>query len=125
MKHIRTLLAAFALMLLLTDANAITFTSNAAISAAISAGNTTYDGEDIIVQGCTLTVDGSHTFASLLVTNGGVLAHLPAPNGEADNRVGLTIVGNASVDATSGINVAGLGYAANKGPGAGGQASGG
>ena len=118
-KTIRTLLTAFTAMLSLTDANGTTFTSN----AAISVGNTTYDGQDIIVQGCTLTVDGQHAFASLQVTNGGVLSHSSAPNGEANNRVGLTIVGNASVDATSSINAAGLGYAANKGPGAGGQTS--
>ena len=119
MKNIRTLLTALAVMLSLTDANATTFTSN----AVISVGNTTYDGADIIVQGCTLTVDGAHAFASLSVTSGGVLTHSPAPNGEADNRVDLTIVGNASVDATSAINMAGRGYAANKGPGAGGQTS--
>ncbi|MEI6603681.1 MAG: putative Ig domain-containing protein [Verrucomicrobiota bacterium] len=117
MKPIRKLLTTIAVILSLADANATTFTSN----AAISVGNTTYDGQDIIVQGCTLTVDGPHAFASLLVTHGGVLTHSSAPNGEANNRVGLTIVGNATVDTTSSINVAGLGYAANKGPGSGGQ----
>ena len=44
----------FALTLSLTDANAITFTSN----TAIGNGVTTYDGLDIVVDACTLTVDG-------------------------------------------------------------------
>jgi hypothetical protein len=61
-------------------------------------------------------VDGPHPFTSLLVTNGGVLTHSPPPNGEADNRLNLTIAGDVMVDATSAINANGRGYGSGSGP---------
>ncbi|MCX6878918.1 MAG: hypothetical protein NTW21_34680, partial [Verrucomicrobia bacterium] len=115
MKNMKTLLIALALTLSLTDAGAITFNTN----TAIGNGNTTYDGQDITVSGCTLTVDGPHNFASLAVTNGGVLTHSAAPNGEANNRLDLTITGDVTVDATSAIQANGRGYGPDSGPGAG------
>ncbi|MCX6878216.1 MAG: hypothetical protein NTW21_31050, partial [Verrucomicrobia bacterium] len=117
MKNMKTLLTALALTLSLTDAGAITFTTN----TAIGAGNTTYDGEQITVSGCTLTVDGPHAFASLAVTNGGVVTHSAAPNGEANNRLELTIAGDVTVDATSRIDVNGRGFGTGQGTGAGGN----
>jgi hypothetical protein len=54
-------------------------------------GNTTYDGQDIVVSGCTLTVDGPHAFASLLVTNSGAVTHSTAPNGETNNLVDISM----------------------------------
>ena len=97
MKMKRLFVTALALALSLTAAKAITFTNN----TAIGAGNTTYDGQDITVSGCTLTVDGPHAFASLQVTNGGAVTHSPASNGELGNRLDLTIAGDVTVDATS------------------------
>jgi hypothetical protein len=61
-------------------------------------------------------VDGPHPFTSLLVTNGGVLTHSPAPNGEAENRLNLTLTGDVMVDATSAINANGGGYGSGSGP---------
>jgi hypothetical protein len=40
----------------------------------------------------------------------------PAPNGEADNRLNLTIAGDVMVDATSAINANGRGYGSGSGP---------
>jgi hypothetical protein len=40
---------------------AVTFTSN----VTISEGDTTYDGQDIIVDGATATINGAHSFNSL------------------------------------------------------------
>ena len=96
-------------------AHAVVFTTN----TAIGTGNTTYDNQEIIVSGCTLTVDGPHAFASLVLTNGAVLTHSPAPNGETNNRVDLTIAGDAEVPAGCSIDVSGHGYASASGPGAG------
>ena len=52
---------------------AVTFTT----AVTISESDTTYDGQDIVVNGTTLTVNGAHRFASLLLTNGAVLTHSP------------------------------------------------
>ncbi|MCX6874644.1 MAG: hypothetical protein NTW21_12685 [Verrucomicrobia bacterium] len=113
MKNMTTLLTALALTLSLTGAKAITFTT----SMHIGAGNTTWDGDDIVVQGCTLTVDGPHSFKSLTL-NGAVLNHSPAPYGETENRLQITVAGDAVVDASSRIEVSGRGYLAANTPGA-------
>src|SRR6266404_1823159 len=49
--------------------------------ALIKAVNTAYDGQDIVVSNCTLTVDGPHGFGSMLVGTGGVLTHTFYPGG--------------------------------------------
>ena len=115
----RILLTTLALTLPLAGARAVILTTN----ATIAVGDTTYDSQDIVVSNSTLTVNGAHSFASLLLASNAVLTHAAAPNGETDNRVSLTVAGDVTVDVTSVINAAGLGYAANKGPGAGGQSS--
>jgi hypothetical protein len=58
-------------------ATAVTFTNDTAIPSY----DTNYDGTDIVVTNCTLTVDGPHSFASLQVLNGGNLTHTYAPGG--------------------------------------------
>jgi hypothetical protein len=55
--------------------HAATFTTNALITEA----DTSFDGQDIVVSGATLTVDGRHPFNSLLLTNGAVLTCLRPP----------------------------------------------
>ena len=96
------------------------FTNN----AIINIGDTTYEGRDIVVSNCTLTVNGAHNFASLQVISNAVLAHSAAPNGEAGNLLSLAISGNLGLDSSSEIDVSGLGYAAGAGPGAGTEYSG-
>ena len=64
-------------------ARAVTFTNDTALSSY----NTNYDGMDIVVTNCTLTVDGAHSFASLQVLNGGNLTHSYAPSGSVTNYV--------------------------------------
>ena len=56
---------------------AVTFTND----TSISVDNTNYDGLDIAVTNCILTVDGAHSFASLQVLNGGNLTHTFLPSG--------------------------------------------
>ena len=96
MKMKSLLLAALAMTLSLTGAKAITFTND----TAIGAGNTAYDGQEVAVSGCTLTVDGVHSFASLVLAGGAVLTHSPAPAGETNNRLDLAIVGELTIDAS-------------------------
>ncbi len=94
---------------------AVNLTNN----TAISPGDTTYEGANLIVSNCTLTVDGVHSFEALLLMDGAVLTHSPAPAGELDNRLDLTITNNLTVDATSRVDVNGKGYGPATGPGAG------
>ena len=89
-----------------TLAWATVFTSN----TTIAVGDATYDGQPIVVSNCTLTVNGPHSFASLALTNAAVLTHSPAPNGETNNCLDLTIANDAVVDATSRIDASGGGY---------------
>ena len=51
--------------------SAVTFTNDSFISFV----DTNYDGADIVVTNCTLTVDGAHSFASLQVLAGGNVTH--------------------------------------------------
>ena len=60
-----------------SSAMAVTFTHDSFISFA----DPSYDGQDIVVTNCTLTVDGAHTFNSVQLVNGGVLTHSPFPYG--------------------------------------------
>lgn len=85
----------------------------------IAIGNATYDGQDIVVSNCTLTVNGPHPFTSLLVTSNGVVTHSPAPAGEAANSLNLMIGQDATVETGSRIDVSALGYGAQSGPGQG------
>jgi hypothetical protein len=75
-----------ALLLCGLPAGAITFTND----TAISFNNTNYDGADVVVTNCTLTVDGLHSFASVQVVNGGNLTHTFAANGTLQNRRTIT-----------------------------------
>ena len=78
----RVLTAGFlALAFVRLPAIATTFTND----TIISVGNTNYEGADIIVTNCTVTMDGPHAFSSLLVATGGVLAHSSSPDGSISN----------------------------------------
>jgi hypothetical protein len=55
----------------ISPARATVFTSD----TTIAVDDTTFDGADIVVTNCTLTVDGPHAFNSLQVRKGGVLTH--------------------------------------------------
>ena len=78
----RTLVAGIiALTLVRLPAFTMTFSSD----TTINANNTNYEGADIVVTNCTVTVDGPHVFSSLLVAGGGVLTHSFFPNGSISN----------------------------------------
>jgi len=109
------LITALALTQPLAGAKAATFATNAVLSAT----NNTYEGQAIVVSNCTLTVNGTHSFASLLMTNGAVLTHTAASAGETNNRIQLVISGDMTVSAGSRVEVSGLGWGAASGPGAG------
>ncbi len=59
-------------------AGATVFTTNTDIGLL----NTNYDGQDIVISNCTVTVDGPHTFSSLTVATNGILTHSFSQSGE-------------------------------------------
>ena len=75
---------------------AATFTT----PVTISESDTTYDGQDIVVNGATLTVNGAHSFASLLLTNAAVLTHSPC-TATATHKLDLTVTNQIAVSAGS------------------------
>ena len=101
-----------------SPALAVTFT----VDTLIAEGDTTYDGEDVVVDGCTVTINGAHAFNSLQVINGGVVTH-SAYAAPTVYRLDLTIAEDVTVDTDSRIDVSGQGDPRDQGPGAGGSAS--
>ncbi len=67
-------------------ARSATFTND----AIIGINDTNYEGLDIVVSNATLTVDGSHAFASVHLLNGAGLTHSFTTNGLLENRLSIT-----------------------------------
>ena len=122
-----------ALFLSAAAAGAVTFTND----TAISADNTNYDGLDVLITNCTLTLDGAHSFASLQVLNG---SRVICESAEGTSRVVVRVMGdllvasngwmvlsneilwlsgNGTVEGGGGIVADGAGCAGGIGPGAG------
>ncbi|MBP7050814.1 MAG: hypothetical protein KBE65_07355 [Phycisphaerae bacterium] len=80
----------------------------------IGAGETYFDGSDLVVDGCTITMNGRHTFHSLQIVNGGRIIHSPGELG-----VELDVLTDLSVDEGCYISADGKGYGAEAGPGRG------
>jgi len=70
----------------------------------ILSGDKTYDNHHIIVDGTTLTIDGSHSFTSVQVINGGVITHTT----QAADKLSIS-ANTISIDSTSKIDVTGKG----------------
>src|ERR1041385_2884527 len=101
-----------ALVFKINTALAVVFTNDTVISLS----NFSYDGTDLVVSNCTLTVDGPHAFASLLVGAGGTVTHTFASSGvisetsfvfdEPQTLVGTNPVTLLSTNVSSVISVA-------------------
>jgi hypothetical protein len=127
--HAKSLLAAVTVTLLLPvfTARAAFFTSD----TTIGVGNTNFEGQDIVVYHCTLTVDGSHSFADVLLVNAGTLTHSFSSNGFLPNPanpaqpvstgLNLVISNNLVIEAGSIITADGKGFGGGLGGGAGGS----
>ncbi len=76
----------------------------------ISASDTTYDGQTVIVQSGTLTIAGQHTFARLLVLGGAKVVHAATSSTTIErltfNANALYVACDASID-TSGLGFSG------------------
>ncbi len=76
-----------------------------------------YDGQDIVIDGCIVTIDCEHHFNNIQIINGGQLTHSTNPS----ESLYLTIAGDVIVEEDAFIDVTGRGYPAMQGPGAGGS----
>ena len=82
-------------------------------NTTISEGNTSYDGQDICIDGATVAINGLHNFDSVQLINGAVLTH-SADTASQTHFLGLNVTNQVIVDGTSKINVSGLGYLAGR-----------
>jgi len=82
-----------------------TFTSPTTISSV----NTDYENEHVVCSGTTLTVNGTHTFASLTLQNNCTLTQT-ATSTVALNRTILTVTGATDIRSGSTINMNATGY---------------
>jgi RHS repeat-associated protein len=71
--------------------------------------NLTYDGHNIAIEGCTVTIDGQHNFDSLHMIDGAILTH-DADTASQVHQLDLTASNQVIVDGTSKIDVSGKGY---------------
>src|SRR5262245_1155224 len=91
-----------ALLALPLVASADVFTTDTTIGPE----NMTYEGADMVVSNATLTVDGPHAFASLLVGPGGTVTHSYSANGMIATNVSVldeqqTLIGTNEVALTN------------------------
>src|SRR5437879_4813538 len=84
---------------------AATFTA----STTINEGDATFDGQDIIVSNATVTINGAHSFNSLLLTNNAVLTHLACTTSQT-HKLDLSVTNEIVVSTDSWIDVSGKGY---------------
>lgn len=79
----------------------------------IGISDSSFEGLDIVVSNCTLTVDGPHAFNSLEVLAGGKLTH------SFSSGFSLVVSNQVYIAADGAVDVAGGGYGGGYGPGAG------
>ncbi|MBI2359071.1 MAG: RHS repeat protein, partial [Deltaproteobacteria bacterium] len=82
----------------------------------IGENNFQFEGRTLQVNAKTLTVNGSHTFANLILANGAVLTHSPTTATKV-NKLDIKVSGTLRIDATSKIDVTGRGFLGGRQPG--------
>ena len=75
----------------------------------IASGVSTFDGTAILVDGGTAKIDGTHAFANFELV-GGAIATVSPPTGAGPSKLDLSVADQLYIDATSKIDVSGLGY---------------
>ena len=79
----------------------------------IGINDSTHDGRNIIIDGTTLTVNGSHTFSSLQILNNGIVNHSTTFT-STEYSVDLTILSDILIENGSKIDVSARGYRENR-----------
>ncbi len=83
----------------------VRFTTNTTIDST----NSLYEGQALIVDGCQVTINGTHLFESLTISNAGVVTHSAATT-VAEYALRLTLLDRLRITAGASLNVAGKGY---------------
>jgi len=78
---------ACAALLYFSSSPAATIITN---NTAIGALNASYDGADLVVSNCTVTIDGAHSFNSFYLGPAGVVTHTCWPTGIAAPALNVT-----------------------------------
>ncbi|MHC4405650.1 MAG: Ig-like domain-containing protein, partial [Planctomycetota bacterium] len=81
----------------------------------IGVGDTTYDGQDICVNGSMVTIDGVHAFNSLHLVEAAVVTH----TARSVDGLALSVIEDAIIDDSSMISADRRGHGSTAGPGAG------
>ncbi|HOC01141.1 MAG TPA: hypothetical protein PKM43_20625, partial [Verrucomicrobiota bacterium] len=112
-RHLHFLVTA--LLLLVTCARPSHAQSGCTITTPTYIGedNRTYDSCDLVIEGTTVTMDGTHQFNSVTILNYGGLTH-SACTVDAVHKLELEVTGTVTVDASSTIDVSGKGYLAGR-----------
>ena len=95
----------FATMTIIDEEHLVTLSED----TSIADGDATYDGQDIVVDGATVTVDGTHSFHSIEIRGGGSITHSTATT-ESESRLELTVTGHVIIGQASEIDVSDRGY---------------
>ncbi len=75
----------------------------------ITEADSSYDGQDILIDGTTVAINGPHRFNSVHLVNGGMLTH-SANTAAETHKLDITVTEQVIVDATSRIDVSDKGY---------------
>jgi YD repeat-containing protein len=78
-------------------------------AVTIAEGDLTYDGQDIVISNTTVSINGSHSFNSILLTSNAVLNHSTCTASQT-HELNLNVSNQVVVDGSSRIDVSGLGY---------------
>ena len=82
-------------------------------SLTIAETDTAYVGQDIVISNTVVTINGPHSFNSLLLTNAAVLTHSACTTTNT-HRLDLVVTGAIVVSTNSLIDVSGKGYLAGR-----------
>ena len=77
----------------------------------LAAGDTTLDGQSLVVSGGLFEIEGSHQFQNLVVLDGAVVSH-PATTTSVENRLQLELLGDLFVSCGGSVDVSARGYGA-------------
>ena len=76
---------------------------------SIAVGQTTYDGKDLVISNCVVSVDGAHSYNSVAIIAGGSLTH-PACTSTETHSLDLSVATELRIDGASTVDTTGKGY---------------
>ncbi|MGA1870038.1 MAG: right-handed parallel beta-helix repeat-containing protein [bacterium] len=96
--------------ILIVESSVLTLTITA--DSSLLEDDLMYDHHNLVIDGCTLTIQGDHSFSSLTLINGGKITHVP----QELQGISLTVEDSIKIDQGSAIVADGLGLSGGRGP---------